>query len=67
MKALISKRWGYPHGSYQLDDDELLSLFAGDQQAMNAAKSLRFRFGAMTDRQAAQEWQAAYDEAGWLS
>lgn len=67
MKALIAKSWGYAHGSYKPDDAELLRLFADDQQAVNAAKSLRFRFGAMTDRQAAQEWQAAYDEAGWLS
>jgi len=67
MKALISKSWGHAHGSYKPDDDELLSLFANDQQAVNAAKSLRFRFGVMTDRQAAQEWQAAYDEAGWFS
>jgi hypothetical protein len=67
MKSLISKSWGYVYGTYKPDDDALLALFGGDQAAVDAAKSLRFSFGKMKDREIEPAWRMAYAEAGGRS
>ena len=66
MRSLISAGYGnrYADARSGPDDDELLRRFGGDAAAVQAAQSLRYRFGTMTDRDAGPAWRAAYVEAG---
>ena len=64
MRSLMGAGFGNVYGPRQWDDADLLRRFGGDEAAVKAAQSLRYRFGAMTDRDAGPAWRAAYAEAG---
>lgn len=66
MRSLMGAGWGnrYATPGSGPDQADLLRRFGGDEAAVKAAQSLRFRFGAMTDREAGPAWRAAYAEAG---
>jgi len=66
MRSLMGQGFGnrYASPGNGPDPAELLRRFGGDEAAVKAAQSLRFRFGAMNDRDAGPEWRAAYAEAG---
>ena len=65
MRSLINDGWGNQHGipGNNLDPDELADRFGGDQAALTAAKSLRWKFGNMNNRDALDAWKQAYAEA----
>lgn len=66
MRSLMGQGWGNRHADPRSGPDhaELLRRFGGDEAAVKAAQSLRYRFGAMTDRDAGPAWRATYAEAG---
>ena len=65
MRSLMSAGWGnrYATPGSGPDQADLLRRFDGDEAAVKAAQSLRYRFGAMTDRDAGPAWRAAYGKA----
>jgi hypothetical protein len=62
----MSAGYGNPYADRRSgpDDDELLRRFGGDARAAQAAKSLRYSFGKLLERDAGPAWRAAYAEAG---